>query len=166
MIYSITRFLFNQRSIRAILSLAPILTKHFSIVFTGLLRLFFVAHLSGDRLVKGVLEIFLVSEVVLKSVCTVFAAIADTSVGAGNTTLVALAVLFKAARLLAVAPLRVLTGCLLDLRLKGMRIAVSDGFHGIGTLFIAFFIAAVATVAVRATTQAKCETVTIEFEAL
>jgi hypothetical protein len=103
LIYSITRFLFNQRSIRAILSLAPILTKHFSIVFTGLLRLFFVAHLSGDRLVKGVLEIFLVSEVVLKSVGTVFAAIADTSVGAGNTTLVALAVLFKAARLLAVA---------------------------------------------------------------
>jgi hypothetical protein len=47
-----------------------------------------------------------------------------------------------------------------------MRIAVSDGFHGIGTLFIPFFVAAVATVAVRATAQAKSKTVAIEFEAL
>ena len=62
--------------------------------------------------------------------------------------------------------LRVLTGSLLNFWFKSMRITVCNGFHGISTLFIAFFVAAVATVAVRATAQAKCETVTIEFEAL
>ena len=103
---------------------------------------------------------------VYKGSLTVFAAFADTERSASNSALVALAVLLEASAFLAVASLGVEALLNLDLWLEGVGVSVQDCVDGHLSFLVVLDVAALKTVAFRATDSAICKAVAVQFEAL
>ena len=97
---------------------------------------------------------------------TIQTAITDTLVWTKNSTLVTLAILLLAPRLLATASLRMNISVLRYFRLESLRVSLEDRFHGTFSLFISLSVATILAVAIRSTTQAQSKTVAVELQAL
>ena len=95
----------------------------------------------------------------------IFASFADAEVGASDSTLVALAVLFETVGLLAVTALGVVS-FLLDLGFECEWVAVNDSFDGQLAFLVVLMVRTVTAVAVRPTPLSQREAVAVQLQTL